>query len=691
VNHHLHLLGDRKVDRSIWLAAHLSQALTVCCHRRLRGPYTGVDTLLKHVLPDAVTHWPELVEEHRLELLYGMPELAGIIGHAPRTLASESSFRERTRFFSSDMIRCMNQGIVTFLTGYARRLRDAGGGLPDVVFEDADTAEPTTQEFVALLLRRCPPELVRIVVSGGTGPLPGELEEELRASATRVHVPPASASPGLARSPAELAEAYVAGHGTSDDPAEIEAYLQANAAARARWHDEQADVLEAVAGPSLRAAALAWHREHGSDPSGAGAQALEAAQQYCVEAGFSQAVIDLGMRGRAVTDIEREPKRYCDFTSAVANALVPLGRLNEALQLYQELRGRFTLPKVHMTTSYAIAMLHTRFLTPRDHEAAMQWENNAAAIASTLPDERDRLVFGVFQDNALALIEMHRGHLHRALELVQAGLARLDATLKPGEWVLHRSQLLYNGARLKAALGDTEAARADFTTLIDMDPYYTDYLCERARLSRKAGDLQAALADYDRAVLLAPPFPELHFNRGTARAAAGDTEGAFADFRFVLEMEPRDLETRLSYAELLLGTGDIPAAMEQVCAGLVYAPGEPRLLCLQGVIHLERAEAEAALEVLDQAVARDPDYPAALLNRAVARHETGQSQRSAEDLTRLLDLIGEDPDVLLNRGIAYRAAGRPDLAQDDFDRAMGLPGADLDELRQQRMACRAGR
>jgi hypothetical protein len=156
------------------------------------------------------------------------------------------------------------------------------------------------------------------------------------------------------------------------------------------------------------------------------------------------------MRGRAITDPVRDAKRFCDFTIQAASALMPPGRLDESMELYLELRRRYTLPKIHMTTSYAIAMLHTRFLRPREHESAIQWQNNAAAIASILPDARERLVFGVFQDNALALIEMHRGNLAHALELVEAAMARLDAEMSPGEWALHRSQLLYNRARLKA-------------------------------------------------------------------------------------------------------------------------------------------------------------------------------------------------------------------------------------------------
>jgi tetratricopeptide (TPR) repeat protein len=689
VTSHIRLVGTRRADREEWVASNIHGAILARCHQRLRGPYTGVDTVLAEVLPEAAGRWPDLVERHRFELLYGMPELAQVIGPAPRTLAGDAPFRQRTRFYGSDMIRCMSQGIVTFLIAHAARGLAAGDPPLALVFEDIPSAEPTTQEFVALLLRRCDATALRIVASGADQPLTPELAAEIRARTHLIRSRPA-ARPAARRARAELAAAYVAGHGTSDDPAEIRAYQRYDPARRARLHDEQAELLEPAAGPGLRAGAIAYHREHGSDPAGAGSAALAAAQQYCVEAGFSSAVVDLGFRGRAVTDPVGDAQRYCELTMQAAHALVPLGRLTEAMDLYLEQRRRYTSPKIQMNTSYAIAMMHTRFLRPRDHEAAIQWQNNAIAIASILPDARDRLVFGVFQDNALALIEMHRGNLRRALDLVAAGMARLDAEIGADEWALHRSQLLYNSARLKAALGDTDAAYADFSALIAQDPYYTDYLCERARISRQAGDFAAALADYDRAARLAPPYPELYYNRGTAKAALGDTTGALADFGYVLDMEPRDVDTRLSRAELLLGAGDLGSALADVLAGLSFSPAEPRLLCLRGTIHLERDELEAALAALDRAITLDSGYPAALLNRAVVHYRSGHGQDAVADLTKTLALVGEDPDILVNRALAHEASGQPELALADFSRALELPGADVPDVLRQRDACLSG-
>ncbi|HEX4703718.1 MAG TPA: tetratricopeptide repeat protein, partial [Pseudonocardiaceae bacterium] len=628
----------------------------------------------------------DLVERHRIELLYGIPELTDLIGPAPRQLASTGPFEQRTRFYGTQMIRCMNQGIVTFFKTYAQRLADSKPEPLHLIFEDIHAAEATTQELVALLLRRCRPDVVRVVVSGNGGELSAELTGALRQFADVVQVP-AEEPCADSRSEADLAWAYVASDGTSDDPAEIAAYQAADHGAIRELHDRRADELMPDASWGVKIGAIPYHLERGTDPRGRGRAALLDAFRFCAEVGFSATVVDLGRRGRMVTDPIANATEFRLFTSFAANALVPLGRLDESLDLYMDLRRRSTDPKAHMVTSYGIAMLYTRFFTPRDHAAALAWENNAAAIASLLPDEKERSVQQVFHNNALSLIEMHRGNLEHGLELLGNGIALLDRQLDPDEWVVHRSQLLYNRTRLLAALGRHDEAYAGFSTLIEMDPYYTDYLCERAKVSRKRGDLVAALADYDRAVGMAPPFPELHYNRGTARLETGDVDGALADFDYVLEMEPDDVPTRLRRGELLLDLRELAAAEAEAAAGLLLRPDDPALLCLHGTIALENGDLATAKNQLDAALAADPDYPAALVNRAVVSFVSEQPSAAVDDLSKALHLTGPDPDMLLNRGIAYMAAGLPGPALRDFDVAMTLPDGDTAELDLQRSQC----
>jgi hypothetical protein len=432
---HRWVVGPRRVDRLRWVTAEYEPDIVARCHRRLRGPYTGEDTVLSEVLPLAQSSWPELVERHRFALLYGISELEAIIGPTPATLAGESPFEERTRYFGSALIRVISQGIVSFLIEYARR-RD--GAPLRLFFDEVDQGDPTTQEFIAILVRRADPDRIQVSVGSATDAVGAELSGALSAHGTTVDVV-AGVAPAVGPA-GDLARRYVCSDGTSDDPAELAAYAAADPALVARLHDERADELEPGAGRGIRIGALAYHREHGSDPTGTGRLAINAAFQRCVEIGFSAAIIDLGERGRALTDPQVFPRDFANLVNHAASALVADGRTDETEALLADLRQRFTDPKVHMLASYTMAMLHTRFLRPRNHDRALQWQNNAIAIASLLPDPADRLVYGVFQDNALALIEMHRGNLAHALDLVQAGMTRLDGSLRDDQWRVHRSQ-----------------------------------------------------------------------------------------------------------------------------------------------------------------------------------------------------------------------------------------------------------
>jgi tetratricopeptide (TPR) repeat protein len=686
---HLRVVGTRSADRLRCAASFGDAAVVARCDRRLRGPYTGVDTVLTALLPAAYARWPELVDEHRVELLYGIPELEELIGSVPQQLAFSGPFEHRTRFFGDSMIRCMSQGVVTFLLRYAQKVSGSDGAPLRLVFEDVHAAEVTTQEFVALLLRRSDPRLLQVVVCGQEGVLNRELADVLARFADTVQAP-TGAAPRDDRSAEALVLAYVAADGSSDDAAEAAAYAAARST-DVEWiralHDRRADELSEQATWGTKVGAIAFHRERGTDPGGSGREALNEAIRLCAEQGFSASIVDLGLRGRAVTDPWAEKQAFCEFTTHAASALVPLGRLDESLALYVDLRRRYTDPAVHMTTSYGIAMLYTRFFTPRDHDMAIAWQNNAIALSGLISDPKERIVHQVFNDNALALIEMHRGNLDHGLELVEAGIARLDAVLAPGEWVVHRSQLLYNRARLLAALGRTDEAYADFCTLVELDPYYTDYFSERAKIARRRGDIAAALRDYDAAVSISPPFPELYYNRGTARLENGEVEGALADFDYVLEMEPDDLPTRLRRAELLLSTGDLTAAEQDVMAGLELREADAQLLCMLGTILLERNDTEQAAQQLAAALAVDPDYPAALINRAVAHFRLDQPAAAAQVLTHALDVVGADPDVLLNRGLAHAAADDLESALKDFDTALTLPDADVAEIHYQRGLC----
>ncbi|MER7770467.1 tetratricopeptide repeat protein [Kitasatospora sp. NPDC096140] len=656
------------------------------CHRRLRGPYTGLGTLLRSLVPDAHRARPELVARHAVEILSAAPELKDLIGAGPQTLTSLAVPNERTRLYPAKRTRRLAHGIVEFLHGHAREL----GRALALRFDRVDEADHTDQEFLAILLRRALPDLLMVTVHTGGADLIPELTTALATRATR-------AADTDAQHPDEhvdltdhhkLAQAYVESDGTSHDPAEEAAYHRLDAGERARLHDQRAAELRRRGDWSLSLGAIPYHLEHGSDREAAADAFFEAAE-YLVSMGFYHALLDVAGRGTALVDLAEEPRKYWMLATKVTTALAILGRPEEAERRYIELRAMFRQPMLHIFSGYALAMLYTRYYPAehKDHQLAKAHLHNVLAMASLLPDHDQRVFQSVFNRNGLALVELQLGNPTEALRLVSTGLADIDRELPAEKHRLHRSVLVHNRGRVYTALGRLEEALADIDTVIELDPNYPDYYFDRADLRRRMGDLPGALADYSESITFAAPFWEMHYNRADLRLELGDLAGAIADLTYVLDLEPDELDARINLASLLREQGDAAGSLTQVEEGLRHHPGDARLLSARGLLALDAGDDRAALRDFDLALTAEPDLVSALANRATLALETGDHGTAVADLTRALAIEADNPDLLYNRGYVHQSAGDWESARQDYTAALLLPGADRADLLRQRAEC----
>ncbi|MFC5666554.1 tetratricopeptide repeat protein [Kitasatospora misakiensis] len=634
--------------------------------RRLRGPYTAVGSILRATVPDALARCPEAVAGHDIEILSTTPELRDLVPATRETLTSLAVPKERTRFYSALRTLRIAHGLVEFLEAYLRAL---GAGPHTLVVEDAHRADPTDGEFLAVLLRRIDPELLTVVVTTGTEPLerpigPGrETLPDALAAYCRV-LDLADEEPAADQAPAgpgqaALGRAHIAADGVGDDPAETAAYLALPADERARLHDLRRAELETAGESSLRLGAITWHAEHGSDPSGAGADTLRHALDHCMDLGYYHAVVELGERGRRLVTHESNPTHWWAFTTKMTTSFAALGLAERALPLYEEARALSTSPEVHMQAAYATAMLHTRHFEAgrRDHQLARAWVNQAIAFARWHPDPKEREARVVFNRNGLALIEVHQGRPAAALALLDACIAQLDETLEPHEHALHRSVLRYNRAQVHAALGHHAEAVADYTAVIECDPNYAEYHFDRGMLWRDLGEPERALADYEQAIRLSPPFPEAYFNRADVLAELGDTEAAVADFGYVLQLDPEFDDARLNRAALLLDAGAPDLARADILAGLERTPKNARLLSLKGQLLVAEDDLAAAAEAYRDALAVDPEYAEAWALLGGLRYQEGDLDAAGSHLVRAVELSAE-PGIRFNLAVVHHDAGR---------------------------------
>jgi tetratricopeptide (TPR) repeat protein len=642
---HLWLAGNTTLRG--WLAESAVPTLGVLeGHARRRGAYTAAGALMRALVPDMLAGHVELVQRYDIEVLAAAPELAGLIRNQRTTLTSEADPQTRTRYYPHNRMVWIGSGLAD-LTLAAVGLRGPGQTL---VVTEAEHLDATDNSWLAGLVRRADPAALQIVVASGCGLVAEPLGRVLADHAERRSVADVPAS-----APTDVGS-YVAGLCLDPDPRLRAAYDALPQGVRTRLHDEEAALLEALCEASLLGGSISFHREHGSDRALA-AQTLSEAMKSALMAGFYDQVVDLGHRVRALVPWADDGETCWLATVKMTIAYQAMGMPDEAMELFDDACANSALPSVHMQSAYGRAMVYTRYYEEarRDLRKAKGLINTAVVLAGLSSDDQRRAYNRTFNENGLALIDMHLGNVDEAVELIEGGIERLDREVAGGRYLLHRSVLRYNHAQLMVRNGDIERGLAEYSQLLVEDPHHPDYWFERAALLEGLGRVDEAIADYAEAIRVGPPYPEPNYNRGELRMRGGDVTGALADFTRVLDLDPTFVDALVNRASLLLELGDLSAASADVTAGLELDPEQPHLLCLSASLHQESGRLDDALEALESATWIAPDFAPGWAALGAVLFDLGEVTRSVECLQRSLELA-DDEDVRANLDVARAAA-----------------------------------
>lgn len=628
-------------------AANDLPVLTARAHRRLGGPYTAGGQIARAITPLLFAHAPELLQSHEIELLSLAPDLDHVVPRTRETLDTLSGVSERTRLFPAERTRWLAHGVADMLQEWSSRT-----GPLTLIIDEIDQADPTDAQLLAVLLRRLRGSGVSMIVGSATVEVAHELGAALGAHAQRKILRNASPRTHL-RDDLDGARRYVDSDGTIEDPTIVRAWAELDDEVRHRLHDDRADYLEVHGGFPARLGAIPFHRMHGSDRAGAGLDVVHRALECCLLAGHFDAAIELARMEYGELDWANDPRRCWAVGSKLCAALVGLGRVDEAAQVYLEARVRTTDPQIQMQSAYGEALLRTRHFDParRDHRKAKAWLQTALTIAGLLPDAEDRAVAQTFYSNALALVEVHLGHPEAALRLVSEGRERLDKALEDDQWRLHRSVLGHNLARVYSQLGALDAALVEYDRAVATDSCYPDYYLERGNVRRRLGDSRGALADYTRAIDVGLPCPQATYNRGDLELELGHLDAARRDFDRTLELDDSYVDAWLNRASVHLTTGALADAAADISAGLERDPGNGHLYCLRGTVAAAHGDDDGAAADFFRALELEPNLAAAWANLAVLNWGAGRLEEALTYFDRSLEL-DDDADVRANREVA---------------------------------------
>lgn len=148
-------------------------------------------------------------------------------------------------------------------------------------------------------------------------------------------------------------------------------------------------------------------------------------------------------------------------------------------------------------------------------------------------------------------------------------------------------------AAMLADFGRLAEARADCSTMLDIDSTATAPRLMSGMLALQSADFEGAEADFRRLQQLSPEAVSTHSALAMLHSATGRTAEAERDYTAALAIEPRaDLYAERALCRLLLD--NLPDAADDIARGLALDPDEPNLYLYRALLNrLRYREADA--------------------------------------------------------------------------------------------------
>jgi tetratricopeptide (TPR) repeat protein/predicted aspartyl protease len=221
---------------------------------------------------------------------------------------------------------------------------------------------------------------------------------------------------------------------------------------------------------------------------------------------------------------------------------------------------------------------------------------------------------------------------------------------------------------------DYDAALADLTRAMELEPSNPEYVYDRARVLIAKQQYPKALADLDRAVELKPDYAQALLARAELRIGGKDPHGALADLDAVDKIAAKQSDIRFDVAFAYEHIDQLPSAITQFDLWLAsHGDDARRFYAYQGRCHARGIlgqDLPAALKDCNEAVSLSDKKknPVALANRALVRLRLGDYDKAISDYDGSLAMQPNRPGPLYGRGLAklkknQRAAGEADIAE----------------------------
>jgi Flp pilus assembly protein TadD len=214
------------------------------------------------------------------------------------------------------------------------------------------------------------------------------------------------------------------------------------------------------------------------------------------------------------------------------------------------------------------------------------------------------------------------------------------------------------------ALGQTDAAEADFERACELDPSLPQPHINLGRLLRDQGHARQAEQAFALAIERGPGEAQAWLGRGLSRIAQGDVEGGALDVQRARELAPAEPAPLLALADLDVWHGQLDPAIERYRAALALSGHDAVAWLKLGNALTRKRDFVAARGAFEHAIADQPGLAAAHNGLGAALMGLGDAANAEKAFASAATLDARDPNPLLNLALLRTRMGDRRAARD---------------------------
>jgi tetratricopeptide (TPR) repeat protein len=705
-----------------WASEHKTQdTLFISNGKKLvNGYFAGFYLLFLHILKDAETSHPQIIQHHEQVLKRLFPFVTCSAYQKPLDLTNTSTSDERTRFYHHEYQEKLLNGVYEFFLEYCQETKHTFL----LIIDNAEDVSPTVLSFLRIIARRkklsaymhvvllCD-QAVNLALAEHCYILPfeplilAEATDLVHSSERFAELSPKQIkqywllSQGNCAKLLTLLECHLAGlnqpdylscetyldfylnlrgetfryqllkeyieqHCISDDPLTIRNYENFRRDIKSTIHQQQIEKLnkENTGEQYMRLI----HYTSLETP----VEQLMALAPIVIklqEIGLYDTWFDMFSRYYNEVDLRTLPdgeQVYNMVFIRMAFILYSLGLAKLSIPYLEVFYHHFPESLFTPTVLYSQSMTYGRYQIPVDLEKAEHYALlNLKKIDTIFKDHPKHMYIKVFAENALAYIRARQGRFEEALQLCTEGLAKMSGIYGDAKYALHQSILVYNTGQVHELVGDFDKAYETYKQAIALDPYYGEYYNDLANLLQKYHHDEEALQCYQQAIDLCPPYYEAHLNRANLYKERNEFEKAEADYLRVIELKLDEARAYLGLGIIYFIWGRYDDALSMLALAIYHNPHDAQAYNNRALVYMEYGKDTEAEENLNMAIRFAPKLSEAWNNRGILYFKNERYEESRADFTKAINL-NPDPDYFSNRGILLQELNQHREAIQDF-------------------------